>query len=67
MKVGIIGASGYTGGELTRLLLNHPEAELIYLTSTRHIGTWVHSLLPNMRNMIKKKFEAFTVDKATKC
>ena len=67
MKVGIIGASGYTGGELTRLLLNHPEADLTYLTSHRHVGSWAHSLLPNLRKMIKQKFQAFTVDRATEC
>ena len=67
MKVGIIGASGFTGGELIRLLLNHPDAELSYLTSTRHIGTWVHSLHPNLRSMLKQKFQKYTVDNATKC
>ena len=29
MKIGILGAAGYTGGELIRLLLNHPEAEIV--------------------------------------
>ena len=29
VKVGIVGVTGYTGGELIRLLLNHPEAEVV--------------------------------------
>ena len=31
--IGIVGASGYTGGELIRLLINHPESELIFAYS----------------------------------
>ena len=33
IKVGILGAAGYTGGELIRLLLNHPEAEIVFANS----------------------------------
>ncbi|MHC1588403.1 MAG: N-acetyl-gamma-glutamyl-phosphate reductase, partial [Methermicoccaceae archaeon] len=35
MKVGIIGASGYTGGELLRLLLHHPKVDVECATSRR--------------------------------
>ncbi len=38
IKVGIIGGSGYTGGELIRLLLNHPEAEIDFVFSTTRAG-----------------------------
>ena len=38
IKVGIIGGSGYTGGELIRLLLNHPEAEIDFVYSTTRAG-----------------------------
>ena len=30
VRVGVLGAAGYTGGELIRLLLNHPEAEIVF-------------------------------------
>ncbi|MDY5125821.1 MAG: hypothetical protein SPE90_05955, partial [Prevotella sp.] len=30
IRIGILGAAGYTGGELIRLLLNHPEAEIVF-------------------------------------
>ena len=33
MKVGVVGASGYVGGEVVRLLLSHPEAEISMITS----------------------------------
>ena len=35
IKVGILGAAGYTGGELIRLLLNHPEVEIVFANSER--------------------------------
>ena len=41
IKVGILGAAGYTGGELIRLLLNHPEAEIIFANSESNAGNLV--------------------------
>lgn len=38
MKVGIIGGAGYTAGELIRILLNHPSAELVFVHSTSSAG-----------------------------
>ena len=38
IRVGIIGGAGYTAGELIRLLLNHPEAELCWVHSTSNAG-----------------------------
>ena len=38
LKVGILGAAGYTGGELIRLLLNHPEAEIVFANSESNAG-----------------------------
>lgn len=38
IKVGIIGGAGYTAGELIRLLLNHPEAELVFVHSSSNAG-----------------------------
>lgn len=44
IKVGIAGAAGYTAGELIRILMNHPEAELKYLQSESHKGTPVYKV-----------------------
>ena len=41
IKVGILGAAGYTGGELIRLLLNHPEAEIVFANSGSNAGNKV--------------------------
>ena len=41
MKIGILGAAGYTGGELIRLLLNHPQAEIVFANSESNAGNLV--------------------------
>lgn len=41
IKVGIIGGAGYTAGELIRLLLNHPDAEIIFINSSSNAGNKV--------------------------
>ena len=38
LRVGILGAAGYTGGELIRLLLNHPQAEIVFANSESNAG-----------------------------
>jgi len=52
----IVGASGYTGGELLRLLLGHPQVELTQVTSEHHLGEYVYSLHPNLRKRTTLKF-----------
>ncbi len=56
MKVSIIGGSGYAGGELLRLLLNHPEVEVHQATSESHLGEFVYQQHPNLRKQTKMKF-----------
>jgi N-acetyl-gamma-glutamyl-phosphate/LysW-gamma-L-alpha-aminoadipyl-6-phosphate reductase len=56
VKAGIVGASGYTGGELLRLLLGHPEVEVIQATSERHVGEYVYSLHPHLRKRTTMQF-----------
>jgi N-acetyl-gamma-glutamyl-phosphate reductase len=46
VKVGIVGASGYSGEELVRLLLNHPFAELTAVTSRQYAGQTVAQVFP---------------------
>ena len=41
VKIGILGAAGYTGGELIRILLNHPEAEIVFANSESNAGNLV--------------------------
>ena len=44
IKVGILGAAGYTGGELIRILLNHPEVELVFANSESNAGKKVYDV-----------------------
>lgn len=44
IRIGIIGGAGYTGGELIRVLLNHPEAELIFVNSKSNAGNPLHKV-----------------------
>jgi len=55
-RVSIIGASGYTGGELLRLLLDHPQVELVQATSRSHLGEYVYQVHPNLRKRTTLKF-----------
>lgn len=56
MKVSIIGASGYAGGELLRLLLDHPAVEVFQVTSDSHLGEYVYQQHPNLRKRTALKF-----------
>ncbi len=44
IKVGILGAAGYTGGELLRLLVNHPEVEIVFANSESNAGNKVYDV-----------------------
>jgi N-acetyl-gamma-glutamyl-phosphate reductase len=45
-KIGVLGASGYTGAELVRLLLRHPHAEIVLLTADRRAGNAMADVFP---------------------
>ena len=54
IKVGIIGGAGFTGGELLRLLLDHPRAEITAVASSSHAGRPVASAHPHLRGLFEK-------------
>jgi N-acetyl-gamma-glutamyl-phosphate/LysW-gamma-L-alpha-aminoadipyl-6-phosphate reductase len=56
MRIGIIGGSGYVGGELLRLLLLHPQAEVTMVTSRQSAGEYVFNVHPNLRGLTQLKF-----------
>ncbi len=60
ISVSIIGASGYTGGELLRLLLFHPEVEIKQVTSERFLGKPIHKVHPNLRKLSNLKFSSLS-------
>lgn len=56
LRVNIVGASGYTGGELLRLLLDHPNVELGQVTANRNAGNFVHQVHPHLRGRTNLRF-----------
>ncbi len=56
IRASIVGASGYAGGELLRLLLDHPEVEVFQATSESHLGEFVYQQHPNLRKRTTLKF-----------
>ncbi|MEB2367098.1 MAG: N-acetyl-gamma-glutamyl-phosphate reductase, partial [Chloroflexota bacterium] len=56
ITAGIVGASGYTGGELIRLLLGHPHAEVTQVTSRAYAGQFIHAAHPHLRGGTPLRF-----------
>jgi N-acetyl-gamma-glutamyl-phosphate/LysW-gamma-L-alpha-aminoadipyl-6-phosphate reductase len=56
LTTAIVGGSGYTGGELLRLLLGHPHVDVRQVTSERLDGQFVHFTHPNLRRRTTMKF-----------
>ena len=55
MKASIVGASGYAGEELIRLLHGHPNVEIAYMTSERHTGERISQLYPHLKNIYENE------------
>ena len=63
IKIGIVGASGYSGSELLRFLVNHPGGLQVALcTSETYAGQCIESVLPNLRGFLSAKFEPLDLD-----
>lgn len=56
VRVGVVGASGYAGGELIRLLLKHGGVELAFATSRKNAGEYLFRVHPNLRGMTEMQF-----------
>jgi len=56
VRVGVLGASGYIGGELLRLLLQHPSVEITAATARKYAGEYVFKVHPNLRGITELKF-----------
>lgn len=62
-RVGVIGATGYTGAELVRILCGHPDIELAILTSRQYAGVKYDALYPSMKNATQLVCEEMSVDR----
>ena len=58
IKVGIVGGAGYTGGELIRILLNHPAAEIVFVRSKSNAGNYLYSVHQDLLGETDMKFSA---------
>lgn len=68
MRVGVIGASGYVGGEVLRLLINHPDVEITAVTSRKHAGQYLHRIQPSLKGFTDLTFSELDYDKLSdKC
>jgi N-acetyl-gamma-glutamyl-phosphate reductase len=67
IKVGIVGATGYTGVELLRLLAAHPQVELAVITSRADAGTPVSDMFPNLRGYVDQDFKEPNIDLLVEC
>lgn len=67
MKTGIVGASGYAGGELLRLLASHPVFDVIAITAHSNAGELITSIHPQLQGYAGKKFLSFTATEFVDC
>jgi len=63
LRVGIVGASGYTGAELSRILCNHPEIEITVATSRQYAGKPLSDVFPSLKGRVDILCEDLPVDR----
>ncbi len=62
VKTAVVGASGYTGGELLRLLAAHPRVSLVAVTSEQSAGRPVGEVFPNLASVVPLSFESLAAE-----
>lgn len=67
MKIGVIGASGYAGGELLRLLAGHPEFEVCCITAHSNAGEPITAVHPQLISFAGQKFSSFNASDFERC
>jgi N-acetyl-gamma-glutamyl-phosphate reductase len=63
IRVGVIGATGYAGAELVRILCGHPDIKLAVITSRQYAGVKFNKIYPSMRGVVNLICEELSVDK----
>ena len=67
IEVGIVGGTGYTGIELIRILLQHPQARLKMLTSRTEAGVKVADMFPSLRGVLDLAFSPLDIEQLKTC
>lgn len=67
MKIGIVGASGYSGGELLRLALGHSEFEISYIAAGSNAGELITAIHPHLLSFGNRRFEKTEVRQINEC
>ncbi|MBQ9599913.1 MAG: N-acetyl-gamma-glutamyl-phosphate reductase [Clostridia bacterium] len=67
IKAAVLGATGYAGIELVRLLTNHPEVSIEILGSQSFAGQKISDVYQNLRHILEKECEELDLDRAAKC
>lgn len=62
VRVGIVGATGYAGAELVRILFGHPEVTLAVITSRQYAGVPFDRVYPAMKGVVPLRCEEFSLD-----
>ena len=67
IKVGIVGGTGYTGAELLRLLSQHPNVEIVAVTSRSKQGVLISEIFPNLRGHMQHVFTSLDIEHLVNC
>ena len=67
MKIGLVGGSGYAGGELLRLLAGHPVFVVTAISAHSNAGEEITSIHPQLQSYAGRKFSAFTPEEFANC
>ena len=67
VKAAVLGATGYAGAELVRLLSGHPDAEISYLASHSYAGKRFSEIYPGMRSVVDMVLSEDSIEKAAEC
>lgn len=62
-NVAILGASGYTGGELIRILVNHPNVKISYVTAEKHAGKNISEVFPHLKGIFELRLDKLDPEK----
>ena len=67
MNTGVIGASGYAGGELLRLISAHPNFELTFISANTNAGELISAVHPQLIGFENQRFSSLDITEINKC